>query len=157
MENKPASEKTTAAQPSDGRVVVHTGRDHYRTDINAGGHHLIADEPATAGGTDQGPTPYDYLVSALGACTSITLRMYADRKAWPLEEIIVRLQHQKVHAEDCDECETAAGYVDIIDREIELIGELDQEQRKRLLDIANRCPVHRTLHSEIVVRTRMKK
>lgn len=148
----------TAVQPTpDNRVVVRTGQAHYRTEIIANGHHYTADEPGSVGGTNQGGTPYDFLLGALGACTSITLRMYADRKQWPVEEIIVRLQHEKIHAEDCDTCETKVGKVDRIEREIELIGDLSDDQRQRLLEIADRCPVHRTLHSEILVQTRLRR
>jgi putative redox protein len=145
-----------AADPADNQIVVRTGPSGYRTEIIANGHSLVADEPLAAGGTNLGPTPYDYLVAGLGACTAITLRMYADRKAWPLEAIVVRLYHQKIHAEDCADCETKSGKIDQIEREIELVGPLDDEQRQRLLEIADKCPVHRTLHSEIVVRTRLK-
>jgi uncharacterized OsmC-like protein len=95
-------------------------------------------------------------VAALGACTGMTLRMYADRHEWPLESVVVRLKHQKVHAADCAQCETRSGKIDTIEREIEIEGPLDQEQRQRLLEIADRCPVHRTLHSEIVVKTSLK-
>ena len=140
------------ANSTDSRMVVRTERG-FRTDITVRGHELIADEPESVGGTGMGPDPYDYLLAALGSCTSMTIRMYADRKKWPLESVVVRLKHQKIHAEDCRECETKSGKVDIIEREIELIGPLDKEQRERLLEIANRCPVHRTLHSEIVVRS----
>ena len=140
------------ADSTDSRMVVRTERG-FRTDITVRGHELIADEPESVGGTGMGPDPYDYLLAALGSCTSMTIRMYADRKRWPLESVVVRLKHQKIHAEDCRECETKSGKVDIIEREIELIGPLDKEQRERLLEIANRCPVHRTLHSEIVVRS----
>ena len=137
------------------QVVVRTGREHYYTEVVASGHRLTVDEPESVGGTDRGGTPYDLLLGALGSCTSITLRMYADRKAWPLEEIVVRLRHEKIHASHCETCETAEGKVDRIEREIELIGELSGEQRARLLEIADRCPVHRTLHSEILVDTRL--
>ncbi|MGE3802268.1 MAG: OsmC family protein, partial [Candidatus Kapaibacterium sp.] len=143
------------ADPADNRVVVQTGSSGYRTEILANGHSLIADEPLSVGGTNTGPTPYDYLVSSLGACTSMTLRMYADHKKWPLEAVIVRLRHQKVHKSDC-EADVEGGKnekIDLIEREIELVGELDEEQRKRLIQIADRCPVHRTLHGEIVVKT----
>jgi putative redox protein len=135
--------------------VVHTGTG-YRTEILASGHTLIADEPVSAGGTDMGPNPYDYLLAALGSCTSMTIRMYADRKGWPLESVVVRLKHRKIHAADCQECETKSGKVDYIEREIELIGPLSREQLERLLEIANKCPIHRTLHSEVVVKTRLK-
>lgn len=149
-----------AAPPAEpapaGTVVVYTGKAHYRTEIEANNHRTLADEPREVGGTDQGPTPYDYLLSALGSCTSITLRMYADRKKWPLEGITVRLKHEKVHATDCAACETPTGLIDHIERELELTGPLDDEQRSRLVEIADRCPVHRTLHSEIVVKTRLK-
>ena len=137
------------------QVVVRTGREHYYTEVVASGHRLTVDEPESVGGTDRGGTPYDLLLGALGSCTSITLRMYADRKSWPLEEIVVRLSHAKIHASHCETCETAEGKVDCIEREIELIGDLSDEQRARLLEISDRCPVHRTLHSEIVVETRL--
>lgn len=141
---------------ADAQVVVRTDREHYPTDILANGHALRADEPVSAGGADTGPTPYDLLLAGLGSCTSITLRMYADRKGWPLESIVVRLDHKKIHAEDCEECESPSGKIDRIEREIELVGDLDDEQRQRLLEIADKCPVHRTLHSEISVKTRLR-
>ena len=134
------------------RVVVRT-KAGFRTEVQANRHTLIADEPLAVGGTDEGPNPYDYLLAALGSCTSITVRMYADRKEWPLEAIEVRLSHEKLHAKDCEECESETGRVDRIVREIKLIGPLDEAQQERLLNIANKCPVHRTLHSEIVVKT----
>jgi putative redox protein len=150
-------EKTRKKDLTDNRVVVRTGKTGYRTEIVANGHSVIADEPIGVGGSDTGPTPYDYLVASLGACTSMTLRMYADRKKWPLDAIVVRLKHQKIHASDCDNCEAKGdGKMDYIEREIELNGPLDPQQRKRLLEIADRCPVHRTLHSEINVKSWLK-
>jgi len=143
-------------EATDEGVVVWTGRDKYRTEIISRGHRLIADEPVQVGGTDQGTTPYELLLAGLGACTSITLRMYADRKGWPLESITVRLNHKKVHAADCEECETGMGKIDVITLELELSGPLDEEQRGRLIGIADRCPVHRTLHSEVIVRKSVK-
>lgn len=143
-----------AEQAAPDRVVVHPagpGRLAHR--IRAGHHHLRADEPRNVGGTDTGPTPYDLLLAALGACTSMTLRLYADRKGWPLHDVRVELRHDKIHAEDCANCETQVGRVDRIQRIVHLEGPLDDEQRKRLLEIADRCPVHRTLESEVVVET----
>jgi putative redox protein len=136
--------------------MVRTGKRGFQTEIIAGGHRLLADEPLSLGGSDTGPNPYDYLVASLGACTSMTLRMYADRKQWPLESVTVRLRHRKLHAEDCRECETETGMVDVIEREIELEGDLDEGQRERFIEIADRCPVHKTLHSKIEVTTRLK-
>ncbi len=144
-----------AADAGGSQVVVRTGREHYYTEVVASGHRMTVDEPESVGGTDRGGTPYDLLLGALGSCTSITLRMYADRKSWPLEEIVVRLGHEKIHASQCETCETAEGKVDRIEREIELVGDLTDDQRARLLEIADRCPVHRTLHSEILVETRL--
>jgi putative redox protein len=141
---------------TDNRVVARTGKRGFQTEIIAGGHRLMADEPLSLGGSDTGPNPYDYLAASLGACTSMTLRMYADRKGWPLDAATVRLRHRKVHAEDCEDCETRTGTVDLIEREIEIEGDLEQLQRQRLLEIADRCPVHRTLHSKIEVITRLK-
>lgn len=128
-----------------------TGR--FTQNMRSGGHSLIADEPESVGGNDNGPGPYEYLLMGLGACTSMTLRMYAEHKQLPLKRVSVRLSHRKIHAQDCSDCETRAGKVDEITREISLEGDLTDEQRRRLLEIANRCPVHRTLTSEIKVRS----
>jgi uncharacterized OsmC-like protein/alpha-beta hydrolase superfamily lysophospholipase len=139
-----------------GRVVVRTGKDSLHTDVYASGHHLVVDEPIALGGTNQGPNPYDLLVAALGACTTLTVHMYAQRKDWPLEQAIARLRHAKIHAADCAACETTEGRIDQIERELEFIGPLDAEQRQKLLEIADKCPVHRTLHSEIEIVTRTR-
>jgi len=149
-------EKKAQVDLTDNRVMVRTGKQGYQTEIIANGHHLLADEPIAAGGANTGPTPYDYLVAALGACTSMTIRMYADRKQWPLDSVVVRLKHEKIHAADCEGCETKVGKIDYIEREIELNGALGKEQRQRLLEIADKCPVHRTLHSEINVKSYLK-
>ena len=134
-------------------VVTESDARPYGQCITAGGHHLAADEPAAVGGADSGPTPYDLLLAGLGACTAITVRMYADRKGWPLRQTTVRLRHRRIHAADCASCETRTGQMDQIVREMRFEGELTDEQRARLLDIAERCPVHRTLHSEVLVST----
>ena len=127
----------------------------FLQEIEAGGHQLIADEPVAAGGTDQGPGPYELLLAALGACTSMTVSMYARRKNWPLENVEVRLTHAKVYAQDCSDCETRQGSIEEIRRELVLSGPLNEEQREKLLEIAQQCPVHRTLTSEIKIRTRL--
>jgi putative redox protein len=118
-------------------------------------HSLFVDEPKSVGGTDAGPTPYDLILGALGACTSMTLRLYADRKGIPLEEVRVRLRFSRIHALDCAQCETKEGKIDHIDREIEVTGPLTEAQRQRLLEMADRCPVHRTLQSKIHIATRL--
>ncbi len=149
-------EEVKHPDPTDNRIVAHIGQDHYLTEILANGHALLSDEPRAVGGTNAGPTPYDLLVAGLGACTAMTLRMYADHKQWPLETVTVRLLHRKVHVEDCD-CETdATGKIDLIERELDVTGALDDAQRQRLAEIADRCPVHRTLEGEIVVKTSLK-
>jgi uncharacterized OsmC-like protein len=135
-------------------VVVRGSADGFAQEIHAGRHRIRADEPASAGGTDTGFSPYDLLLAALGACTSITVGMYARRKAWPLEEVTVQLRHSKIHATDCAECETKEGMLDRFERDIHFAGPLTDEQRSKLLEIANKCPVHRTLTSEIDIVTR---
>jgi putative redox protein len=131
--------------------LVEGGPAGFTNSVWAGAHHLLADEPVNLGGADTGPNPYELLMAGLGACTSMTLRMYADRKGWPLEGVRVRLAHGKIHAKDCADCETTEGRIDRITRNIEVSGPLDDAQLTRLLEIADRCPVHRTLHSEVKV------
>ncbi|MEX2282666.1 MAG: OsmC family protein [Gemmatimonadota bacterium] len=130
-------------------ITARIGAQGYRTEIITGSHTIIADEPMSAGGTDQGPTPYDLLVAALGACTAITLRMYADRKQLPLDEVVVRLRHGRNHAEDDRNCEDSPVRLDRIDLELELKGDLTDEQRARLIEITPKCPLHRTLSAGI--------
>ncbi len=137
-------------------VTVQIGSTGFATAIGSGKHSLRADEPESVGGTDTGPTPYDLLLSALGTCTAMTLRMYADRKGWPLDGATVELHHDRVHARDCAECETETGYVSRITKRVTLLGNLDDTQRARLLEIADRCPVHRTLTSEILITTGLR-
>lgn len=155
MENAHHEAARSAAHENKSAVLVRGRAAGFEQEILAGRHRLQADEPESAGGTDTGPSPYDLLLAALGACTSMTIGMYARRKEWPLEEITVNLQHSKIHAADCAECETREGILDRIERDIHLSGPLTDEQRSRLLEIANKCPVHRTLTSEIQIRTRI--
>lgn len=151
-----ATAAAPAPIPATGEVtVMETREGRFTQDITAGAYHLRADEPATAGGNDSGFTPYDLLLASLGACTSMTLRMYAEQKKWPLERVTVQLRHNKIHAKDCAECETREGKIDRIEREIRLTGNLDAAQRARLMEIADKCPIHRTLHSEVLIKTRM--
>ena len=134
-------------------VVASTGAGAFEQVMLDGRHQLTADEPASAGGGDAGPGPYELLLMALGSCTSMTVHMYARRKNWPLDQVVVRLKHDKVHAEDCADCEKPTAMIDRIDRAIEFLGALDAEQRSRLLQIAYQCPVHRTLSSKIDIKT----
>jgi putative redox protein len=141
---------------SAGWVVVHGASSGFAQEIVIGPHRLAGDEPVAYGGTDTGPSPYDMLLGALGSCTSMTLSMYARRKEWSLEAVTVYLRHSKIHARDCADCETKDGKLDRIEREIDLAGNLNEEQRARLLAIANLCPVHRTLTSEIRIESRLR-
>jgi uncharacterized OsmC-like protein len=136
-------------------VVVKSGPSRYGQNISVGPHGIQVDEPRDVGGNDEGPNPYELLLAALGACTSMTVRMYAERKQWPLQGVEVRLAHSRIHAEDCAECDTKQGMLDRIEAEITFIGDLSDEQRHRLMEIANICPVHRTLVSEVQIRTRL--
>jgi putative redox protein len=136
-------------------IVVRGDARGFKQEIIAGKHHLVADEPARAGGDDAGPDPYDYLLASLGVCTSMTIGFYARRHQLPLENITVSLSHSRIYAMDCEECETKEGMVDRIDVEVELTGSLSEAQRAKLMEIAAKCPVHRTLTSEINIRLRM--
>lgn len=129
--------------------------DGFRTEVVSNGFPLVADEPESVGGTNTGPTPYDYLLTALGTCTGMTLRMYADRKQWPLEAVTVELTHRRIHAKDCEQCETDEGTVDEIGKVLALEGDLDAEQQQRLLEIADRCPVHKTIQGEVVIHSEL--
>ena len=142
--------------PSEGTVTVtETGTGTYTQQITAGRHQLVADEPLPIG-DDEGPNPYDLLMAALGACTSMTVRMYANRKGWRLDRIQVTLRHKRIHAQDCADCETKVGWVSHLDRDIEITGEIDDSQRQQLMHIAERCPVHQTLTSEVDVATSLR-
>jgi ribose 5-phosphate isomerase B len=134
-------------------VIVTGSATGFAQEIAVGPHRLKGDEPTSVGGTGTGPSPYDFLLAALGSCTSMTVGMYARRKGWPLEHVTVWLRHSKVHAADCADCETKEGMLDRIERDIHFSGSLTSEQQDRLLEIANKCPVHRTLTSEIDIRT----
>ncbi len=135
-------------------VVVHGDAASFKQEVVSGRHRVLADEPESAGGSDAGPDPYDYLLISLGVCTSMTVGLYARRKNLPLQTIKVSLWHSRIHAKDCEECETKEGMLDRIDVEVELTGQLSAEQHTKLMDIAAKCPVHRTLTSEINIRLR---
>ena len=135
-------------------VIVRGNSAGFAQAVEIGEHRLAGDEPVAFGGTNTGPSPYDLLLASLGTCTSMTISFYARRRGWPLETVIVSLYHSKIHAIDCAECETKEGKIDRIEREIHLTGPLTDEQRSKLMEIADRCPVHQTLTSEINIRTR---
>ena len=134
------------------QVIAKIKQDKYKTVVEAGNHEFLADEPKPMG-KDTGPNPYDFLLAALGTCVTMTLRMYADRKGWDLEEVHVHLEQSRVYAKDCEDCESEDGYVHIIDKKIKLIGQLSEEQIERLLEISDRCPVNKTLTREIKILT----
>jgi putative redox protein len=153
LEPVPAEQAAVAGEVPRQVVVRETRNSKFQQTIAVGPHHMLADEPVSAGGEDTGPGPYDFLLAGLGACTSMTMRLYAERKALPLQRVTVTLKHAKIHAQDCVECETKTGMLDQIDRVIAMEGALDPEQRAKLMEIADKCPVHRTLTSEIRIVT----
>jgi putative redox protein len=139
---------------ADANVIVRGNASGFAQEIQIGAHRLTGDEPIAFGGTDTGPSPYDLLLASLGSCTSMTIALYARRKQWTLESVTISLRHSKIHATDCADCETKVGKIDRIERDIHLEGSLTEEQREKLLEIADKCPVHRTLTSEINIKTR---
>jgi putative redox protein len=144
----------TTEQAEPAHVIVHGTAAGFAQEVEIDSHELYADEPVSYGGTDTGPTPYDLLLAALGSCTSMTIGFYARKRRWPLENINVSLRHSKIHATDCEDCETKEGKIDRIELDIQLTGSLTAEQRAKLMEIAERCPVHQTLTSEINIKTR---
>jgi putative redox protein len=146
-------ERAAEEGPAEGVVEVETAGGPFTQAIEVGRHDLLADEPKVAGGDDLGPSPYDLLLAGLGACTNMTIQMYATHKGWPLESVATRLTHKKEHVEDCKSCPEDGGKLDVITRKIELNGDLTEEQLARLMEIADKCPVHKTLSSEIIIRT----
>ena len=138
-----------------GVVIVRGDGAGFAQEIDAGRHRLRADESLAGGGTDTGPSPYDYLLVALGTCKSMTIALYAQRKHWPLEGVTIRLRHSKIYASDCADCDTKEGKLDRIVCEIELLGKLGAEERAQLIEIAQKCPVHRTLKSDVDIQTRV--
>ncbi len=149
------SNSSKAGTPTN--VVVYGDAEGFAQEILIGPHRLVADEPKEMGGTDQGPTPYDLLLAALGTCTSMTVALYARRKSWPLEGVTAHLRHSRIHAADCAECETKEGKIDRIELNVEFAGQLSNEQRSKLFEIAKKCPVHRTLTSEVDVKMRAER
>ena len=145
----------TTEQTEPGHVIVHGTATGFAQEIKIGSHELYTDEPVSFGGTDSGPSPYDLLLAALGSCTSMTIGFYARKRRWPLENTTVSLRHSRIHAADCEECETKEGKIDRIELDIHLTGSLTDEQRAKLMEIADKCPVHQTLTSEINIKTRV--
>lgn len=144
---------------SDKKKIVHfhLGDQNYKTVMTAGPHELIADEPDDAGGKDKGPDPYDYLLMALGSCSVITMKMYANRKEWPVEDIYIEMTHSKAHAQDCEDCDDPKSKIDKIDKNIIVEGELIEEQLDRLLEISKKCPVHKTLLNDVEIISSVEK
>lgn len=153
MENANASPAAVEdSSPPD--VIVRGNASGFHQEIESGVHRFEADEPLSVGGADKAPTPYDYLLAGLGGCTSMTIGLYARRLKWPLEEITIALRHSRIHAKDCEDCETKQGMLDRIEMDIELTGPLTAEQHAKLIEVAHKCPVHRTMTSEIDVRVK---
>jgi uncharacterized OsmC-like protein len=150
METISTANEQSSSKPAD--VIVRGTAREFLQEVVSGKHHLRADEPVAYGGTDAAPGPYEYLLTALGVCTSMTIGLYARKKQMPLENITVSLRHSRIHAKDCEECETKEGMLHRIDLDIELTGALTADQHSRLMAIAAKCPVHRTLKSEIDIR-----
>lgn len=138
-------------------VHFHLGDTNYKTVMTAGNHELIADEPEDVGGKNEGPDPYDYLLMALGSCSVITMKMYADRKEWPIDDIYVEMRHHKAHAEDCEDCDDPKARIDKIEKDLIVKGDLSEEQMERLLEISKKCPVHKTLLNDIEISSTIKK
>ncbi len=138
---------------SDDPVIVSIGRDHYQTHVRIARHEITADEPAGVGGTDTGPNPYQLLLASIGTCKAITLRMYADRKGWDLDQVAIAMRYERRHAEDCAHCDDSPAMIEHIDAELQLLGDLTATQRERLAEIADRCPVHRTLTGNLRIQT----
>ncbi len=149
----PEAEVAAAPEVARGKLHVGEGNQRFLRDLYSDDHHWLADEPKSFGGDNLGPDPYEHLLAALGACTSMTIRMYANRKSWPLEDINVTLAHSRKHRDDCDDCDAEERKLEILSREIELLGPLSDEQRQRLIEIADRCPVHRTLEGNLHIET----
>jgi putative redox protein len=146
------------ANNSDKKIVhIHLGNENYKTVMTAGNHELISDEPEKVGGKDLGPDPYDYLLMSLGSCSVITMRMYADRKEWPVEDIYIEMRHFKDHADDCEDCDDPKARIDKIEKEIIIKGDLSDDQIERLLEISKKCPVHRTLLNEVEIKSTVEK
>ena len=146
------------AKNSDKKIVhIHLGSENYKTVMTAGNHELISDEPEKVGGKDLGPDPYDYLLMSLGSCSVITMRMYAERKEWPVEDIYIEIRHFKDHAEDCEDCDDPKARIDKIEKEIIIKGDLSDDQIERLLEISKKCPVHRTLLNDIEIKSTVEK
>jgi putative redox protein len=144
------SEANSSGQSPD--VVVRGAANGFRQEVESGSHRFTADEPTDVGGTDAAPGPYEYLLAALGACTSMTVGLYARTRKWPLEDVQVSLRHARIHSKDCAECETKEGMLHRIELQVQLTGDLTAEQRAKLMEIAHKCPVHRTLKGEIDIR-----
>ncbi|GJM14467.1 MAG: hypothetical protein DHS20C12_28700 [Pseudohongiella sp.] len=151
----PAASEPASPQVSEGAVLARTYAEGFRTEIQAGPHHLTADEPRSVGGSDLGPSPYGLLSAALASCTTMTLKMYASHKKLNLKSATVEVTHEKIHAADCEDCVASNGRVDEFTRVITLEGDLSEEERQRMIEISDRCPVHKTLHGDIKVRTQL--